>query len=290
MHDLPDDKGNERRVEFGDQQAGRDIDRDDAGDGDRDGDAMLDFAPIGEQVITDDEPADPRTLVVVLAAGAGSRFSGDTHKLQIVLGDRTVAEHSIIAAIASGVGDVVVITGASRPDPATMSALAREHTSGHTAVAGFPGCDDTVEESPVSDSPANDAAQETVQFIHNDCWADGQASSLQVALRAATAAGVDAMIVGLADQPGVTPEAWRRVAASQAQVAVATYNGVRGNPVRLHRSIWHLLPTTGDEGARPLIRLHPELVQQIPCPGSAHDIDTREDLQLWQSRSSTSSQ
>ena len=48
-------------------------------------------------------PPEKRTLVVVLAAGAGSRYSGDTHKLEAVVRDRTVAEHSIVAAMASGV-------------------------------------------------------------------------------------------------------------------------------------------------------------------------------------------
>ena len=239
-------------------------------------------------------PPEKRTLVVVLAAGAGSRYSGDTHKLEAVIRDRTVAEHSIVAAMASGVGDVIVITGASQPDAETMRALSRASTLDDRPVSDRPVSDRPVSDGPVSDSAINnsvidDIAAETIQFIYNADWAEGQAVSLQVALGEASRVGADAIVVGLGDQPGVTPEAWRRIAASQSQVAVATYDGVRGNPVRLHHSIWHMLPTTGDEGARSLMRLHPELVEQIPCPGSAHDIDTREDLQLWQSRSSTSS-
>ena len=239
-------------------------------------------------------PPEKRTLVVVLAAGAGSRYSGDTHKLEAVVRDRTVAEHSIVAAMASGVGDVIVITGASQPDTETMRALSRASTLDDRPVSDRPVSDRPVSDRPVSDSAMNtsvidDNAAETIQFIYNADWAEGQAVSLQVALGEASRVGADAIVVGLGDQPGVTPEAWRRIAASQSQVAVATYDGVRGNPVRLHHSIWHMLPTTGDEGARSLMRLHPELVEQIPCPGSAHDIDTREDLQLWQSRSSTSS-
>jgi molybdenum cofactor cytidylyltransferase len=231
---------------------------------------------------------DDLTLVVVLAAGAGSRYSGDTHKLEAVIGSRTVAEHSIVSAIASGVGDVIVITGASQPSPDTMSALSRsmddqETDDGDTA-------ENTIGDGMTGDVMMGEGAAETVQFIHNANWADGQALSLQVALDEARRVGADAVVVGLADQPGVTPEAWRRVAASRSPIAVATYDGTRGNPVRLHHSIWPMLPSTGDEGARSLMRLHPELVEQIPCPGSAHDIDTREDLQLWQSRSSTSSQ
>jgi transposase len=93
-----------------------------------------------------------------------------------------------------------------------------------------------------------------------------------------------AALVGLADQPFVPASAWRAVATSEsnAPIVVATYNGVRGpNPVRLHRSVWSHLPLDGDEGARPVMRLHPEWIDEVACLGSAADIDTLEDLGSW---------
>jgi molybdenum cofactor cytidylyltransferase len=197
------------------------------------------------------------TLVVVLAAGAGRRFSGPDHKLATRLPDgRTVAEHSLAAARASGVGPVVIVIGAI--ELALPADVAR---------------------------------------VRNADWEAGQATSLRAAVAHAEQLGAEAIVVGLADQPLVPHEAWRRVAASTAPIAVATYadSGADAprNPVRLHRSVWPLLPTDGDHGARELIRSRPDLVERVPCPGSAVDLDRLEDLtQLehrWQSNSSTNS-
>ncbi len=114
------------------------------------------------------------------------------------------------------------------------------------------------------------------RFIANANWEDGMATSLQVGLAACD--GAESVVVGLADQPCVTPHAWRAVASSPSPIAVATYGSRRGNPVRLHAALWPNLPRTGDEGARGLFRSHPELVEEVACQGSALDVDTRDDI------------
>jgi len=182
------------------------------------------------------------TVAVVLAAGAGSRFSGPTHKLLAPLGTDTVAGRAIGAARTAAIGPVIVVVGAVD--------LPAEVTDGCLVV-------------------------------RNPYWAEGQASSVQCALATAREHDADVVVIGLADQPFVTPEAWRAVAASTSPIAVATYDGVRGNPVRLHESVWSLLPVSGDSGARDLIRLRPELVSEVACAGSSADIDTQEDLDSW---------
>ena len=200
-----------------------------------------------------DPPTAP-TVAVVLAAGGGSRFDGPSHKLLASVDGHPLAELAIRAALDAAIGPVVVVTGAN-----DLSELAAE-------------------------------VRDRVTLITNPDWAEGQSTSLQVGVAAARDEfDAAAVVVGLADQPGIAAEAWRRVASSRSPIAIATYDGGRRNPVRLDRSVWDLLPTAGDAGARVVARLWPHLVQEIPCPGSAADIDTLEDLRTWQKRSSTSS-
>ena len=95
------------------------------------------------------------------------------------------------------------------------------------------------------------------------------------------------MCVGLADQPRIGPDAYRRLAAAYdagATFAVATYGGERGNPVLLGRSLWPAARRLdGDEGAKALMRTHPVL--EVPCDGTGHpeDVDTLDDLRAMDS-------
>lgn len=189
--------------------------------------------------------ADGTTVVgVVLAAGAGSRYTGPTHKLLAPLGGSTVLGTVLDAVTASTVDRVVVVTGAVRLPDALL------------------------------DRPR-------VVAVHNPDWASGQSTSVRVGVDAAAALGADAVVIGLGDQPLVTTAAWNAVAAGRTPIVVATYDGVRGNPVRLGKSVWPELPTSGDYGARHLIGQRPELVSEVACPGSSADIDTRKDLDRW---------
>jgi CTP:molybdopterin cytidylyltransferase MocA len=198
----------------------------------------------------------PSTVAVLLAAGAGSRFRDGRHKLLAELDSQgnTVIERSLRNLIEARIGPIVIITGA----------LTRDDLATNPSVANY-------------------LAAPSVTTHHNPTWAAGQSTSVRVAIDAAEQIGADAVVIGLADQPFITPDAWRTVAAGLGAITVATYDGRRGNPVRLHADVWDQLPHDGDVGARSLMQLRPELVTEVSCTGSSADIDTLEDLHRWQS-------
>jgi molybdenum cofactor cytidylyltransferase len=127
-----------------------------------------------------------------------------------------------------------------------------------------------------------DVVPEDVTLLVNEDWQEGQAVSLRVGIDWCARMGHEAAVVGLGDQPLVGAECWRRVAeAVGTPISVATYHGQRRNPVRLDRSVWHLLDVTGDEGARHLMRRRPDLVGEVACEGDPADLDRVEDLERW---------
>ncbi len=141
----------------------------------------------------------------------------------------------------------------------------------------------------VSDDRVAAAVPAEIEVVRNDAPERGIASSLQaVAAGARAAAEIDAVVVGLADQPLVGADAYRRVAAAYdggAPLAVATYGGVRGNPVLIARTLWsEALELTGDEGGRVLSRRHGAV--EVPCDGTGEptDVDTPADLAALESR------
>ena len=179
---------------------------------------------------------------VILAAGAGSRFASEDHKLLTEVRGAPVVAHAIAAARAADVDEVIVVQGAV---------------------------------------DLGDLVPDDVTLLANEQWADGQATSLRAAVSYAQMRGHDVIVVGLGDSPGVTAEIWDAVARVDADLASARYNGDLRPPVRLSASMWASLPVSGDEGARALMRQRPDLVRPVPVDGDPRDIDTLEDLRRW---------
>ncbi|SRR5581483_1681725 len=181
-------------------------------------------------------------LAAVLAAGGGTRFLGDGAKLHAPFRGRPLAAWAVDAALGAGLDETIVVVGAVDVDV-----------------------------------PAG------ATIVRNERWEDGQATSLQAAVAYGRAQGHRSIVVGLADQPLVPAAAWTAVARHPGPepVVTATFEGHRRPPVRLDATVWSLLPVSGDEGARALMRERPDLVAEVPCPGEPIDIDTLEDLARW---------
>ncbi len=237
-------------------------------------------------------PAPERLVAILLAAGAGSRFTGSGHKLEALIEGVPVVVHALEAARAAGIGPIVVVRGAERLPQIERGAERLPQVE--RGAERLPQIEPGAEKLPQVERGAEKLPQvepgaerlprgQHVVLVDNPDWEAGQITSLRAGLRAAEQLGADAAVVGLGDQPFIDPSAWQAVAASTAPIAVATYDGERGHPVRLHRSVWHLLPHEGDQGARSVLAMHPELVEEIACQGASTDIDTVEDLRTWQS-------
>jgi len=185
---------------------------------------------------------------VVLAAGAGSRFGGG--KLRATLDGRPIVRHVIDAAVAAGLGPIVIVVPP------------------HDAFDGL------------DLSPAI--------AITNPEPQEGLSSSVRIGLRAMdddAAHPVDAAVILPGDQPRVRSaviEALVVAAGEQPSTPfiVPRYDDdAAPNPILARRSILRLADElAGDRGFGPVLAAHPELVGEIRVEGANPDVDTVEDL------------
>lgn len=259
------------------------------------------------------------TVGVLLAAGGASRFRTSAeksglsvaHKLTAPLRGETVFSRSLRnlleALPQSPITEVLVIQGAvdlsdlvdqvvgSRNlnlriltnrdwalGQATSLALAIDTITG---TRTSPSEAALREESQSFQDPSNGTygASETSVDPGAKSLAKSSAGPLPKSLAKSLAGQTEAMVVGLGDQPFIPAQTWAAIANAPAeqQIVVATYGGLRRNPVRIARQLWEEIPRTGDEGARPLLRSRAEFVHELPCIGDPADIDTVEDLLRW---------
>jgi len=189
---------------------------------------------------------------VVLAAGASARMGRP--KQQLPVGERSLLQRVVDAALDSRLDEVLVVLG-YRADEIR-------------AGLGLP--------------PGSRA-----QVVVNPDFARGQSTSLQRGLRAADERS-QALAVLLGDQPFVSAGLIDRVAeaflASGAAVARPVYpdaGGTPGHPVFLARRVWpQIEELSGDQGARALLSARPDWLLAVPVAGDPPlDVDTWEDYQ-----------
>ena len=188
----------------------------------------------------------PRGLAaaIVLAAGASQRFG--CPKQLLPWGGKPLLQHVVDEALASPVGQVIVVLG---------------HRAGELApcLAGRP-----------------------VRLVVNEEWERGISSSVREGLLALEP-GTEAAIFLLADQPLVTRRViaalLRRWRETRALIVAPFHKGRRGNPVLFSRPLFpQLLSLKGEGGGRALISRYEEEVERVEAgEGVLLDIDTPED-------------
>ena len=188
----------------------------------------------------------PRT-VIVLAAGRGSRFGADAHKLAQPLGDSSVLAATIANALASRLHVVVVTTE-------RFSAVARSSVAARDVVVlGEVGA------------------------------ADAGATGMGLSIAAGVNVSPDASgwLVLPGDMPIVQPATLQAVARGldEHSIVFAQHHGRRGHPVGFGAELYsELAVLSGDEGARRLVARYPAFGIELDDAGVLVDIDTPSDL------------
>jgi molybdenum cofactor cytidylyltransferase len=187
-----------------------------------------------------------RLAVVLLAAGAGSRFGGD--KLMAPYRTGLLIDASLAAALAAPSDQVVVVTGSGADG-------LEAHLQGKTGAFRIVRCED---------------------------WRMGMSASLQAGVAAVE--GADAVAVFLGDMPGVPPGLVAKLACAVREGAAAAApvcEKRRGHPVVLGREVLaKVKDLSGDRGAGPLLERLGTRLTLIPTddPGVLFDVDRKADL------------
>lgn len=191
-------------------------------------------------------------VVIVLAAGRGSRFRGAGHKLEQGLGEQSVLGQTISHAIESGLPVVVVTT------------------------------------APLASEAARWVARRDVVVLPEV----GSGSPAALGMGYSIAAGVTARphvpgwLVLPGDMPMVSPATLSAVAGllGQHPVVFAQYRGRRGHPVGFAAELFSdLVQLSGDEGARRVVARYPSYGLEVDDSGVLVDVDTEADLDALRS-------
>ncbi|HYO62199.1 MAG TPA: nucleotidyltransferase family protein [Pyrinomonadaceae bacterium] len=183
---------------------------------------------------------------IILAAGRSRRMGAFKPLLPFPSG-RTAVEACVESLRAGGVGEVVVVVGHRAEEV-------------RAALKGVP-----------------------VRFAVNDEPESGMGVSVARGVEQVSE-GVRAVLVGLVDQPAVTPEDVRAVtearARTGARLVVPTWEGRGGHPVLVDLEFREaLLGAVPREGLRALFDAHRAEVLRLPAASGyvARDMDTWED-------------
>ena len=185
-----------------------------------------------------------------MAAGRSTRM-GEAKQL-LRLGESTVLGQTLENVRGAGVDEIVLVLGFSAQS--------------------------IREQLPISVS-------EGLKIVVNQAHEQGMASSLREGLSALDPQ-TEAALVVLADQPFIRPETLNRLIEehrrTHAQIVIPLYQGFRGNPVLLDRSVFpEVMALGGDVGCRAIFGSHLEGIVKVEVDdaGILLDIDNQDDYE-----------
>lgn len=186
--------------------------------------------------------------IVVLAAGASTRLGRPKQLLQYK--DKTLLQHSVEAAISTGIANVLVVTGC------------------------------------YADLISEQINNMLVDITVNEKWRDGMASSIVCGLNFLLPKYplVDGVIFMMSDQPFVSAALLNTLLITQQQtgkaMAASSYNNTLGVPALFHKNVFpQLLRLSGDAGARKILQQHSSEVATVSFALGNIDIDTPDDYE-----------
>lgn len=183
-----------------------------------------------------------RAAAIVLAAGEARRMGRP--KLALPVGGGTLLSAVVTPLLASPLERIVVVLG---------------HAAEEVRRA------------------ADMISDPRLQFVVNEAWREGMASSLRCGLRAC--ADADAVLVALGDKVGLTPGLVRRIlaAAEAAPLVVPVVGSRSSHPVLFARALYdELHALVGDSGARDVVLRH--RAEAVLLEGEPlHDVDDEKD-------------
>ncbi len=182
---------------------------------------------------------------VILAAGRSLRMG--TPKLLLTIAGQSLLRHVIRSAQASRCDDILIVVG------------------------------------DAADRVGQEAAAAKVRTVLNPRYREGVGTSLAAGI-AALPPECEAAVVLLGDQPRVDAGAINALIdayrATGKPLVTSRYGHVRGAPTLIGRRLFEeAARLRGDQGGRPLIERHPDLVADVVlAEEAARDIDTPEDF------------
>lgn len=187
------------------------------------------------------------TGLIILAAGQSSRLGQP--KQNLIFQNQTLLQRAIATAKSSTCRPIVVVTGA------------------HANLIG------SSVEGP------------EIRVVFNAQWEKGMASSIRRGIEAMKYyPDIDSALIMLCDQPLVTPslinEMLQKRQTSGKVIVCCSYNKTMGVPVIFHQTMFNeLMSLKGHEGAKKILKDHPEDIATVPFDGGGLDIDTPEDYE-----------